>query len=542
MKKYIIASLLALLIATPVFGYTVQSGDTPYGIWGSNWKTELAKYGITDPRKLPVGLDIEDDVLGISLPTVVALFEDSLASRLSSTATSTFTLVRGTDKQLRSLSGRYGFILDEGTASEEFVIATCSGTTCTIVTRGLDVADGQTAVAGNQYEHRRGATVKATDFPQLALITRILNGSESTGSSTFIIGDGVNTNKTLRFDNGNANTPEMVYDATTNQLKFRRSGETSYTEIPLSLRGTYADYASLPATASIGDIAITVDDNKLYTYSGSTWVLAGGSSGAGTVYKTNLLGSESDGGNLTTFSLTAGSWPSSNFLLVYKNGQSQREGASYDYTVTDSDTIELNNAVESDDTIQMFVISVDLYNPAWGVVNASIIPDTDNAYDIGTATSTFKNVYTTGTIYTDSALSWNQTTSTATASKVPVASTTGKLSYDWLTLDVGTSGVVTTTFTYNSAYQNTSGKSQLKTFTFSFSCVASCGASSVSLYMDSSSTPSTLVGYASSPSSVSQGNNYSISVIVPNGYYYKATQSAGSNVTIGTTNIFTQNF
>jgi hypothetical protein len=127
-----------------------------------------------------------ESMLGVALPNVVALFEDSLAQKLNSTATSTFTLVRGTDKQSRALSGRYGLIIDEGTSVEEFIIATCAGTTCTIVTRGLDVADGQSAVAGNQYEHRRGAVVKATDYPQLALITRILNGQDSLENMPYV--------------------------------------------------------------------------------------------------------------------------------------------------------------------------------------------------------------------------------------------------------------------------------------------------------------------------------------------------------------------
>jgi hypothetical protein len=340
-----------------------------------------------------------ESMLGVTLPTVVALFEDSLAQKLNSTATSTFTLVRGTDKQSRSLSGRYGLIIDEGTSVEEFIIATCAGTTCTIVTRGLDVADGQTAVAGNQYEHRRGAVVKATDYPQLALMTRILNGQDSTGSSTFSIGDGANTDKYIILDTGTTtNTPRIHYDATNNQLKFRRYGETSETEIPLSLRGTYASYAALPTDASNGDIAITTDDYKLYTYNSpsTTWVLAGGSSGAGTVYKTNKLGSESDSGDLKTFSLTAGSWPDSKFLLVYKNGQSQREGASYDYTVTDTDTIQFTTTLASDDTVQMVVVSVDLYNPDWGLVNDDIEPDTNNAYNIGSSSLKFKDGYFAG--------------------------------------------------------------------------------------------------------------------------------------------------
>ena len=58
MKKYLLGLLFALMIATPVYSYTVQRGDTPYGLWGNNWKEKLSSYGIEDPTKLPVGLEV----------------------------------------------------------------------------------------------------------------------------------------------------------------------------------------------------------------------------------------------------------------------------------------------------------------------------------------------------------------------------------------------------------------------------------------------------------------------------------------------------
>ena len=258
----------------------------------------------------------------------------------------------------------------------------------------------------------------------------IIDGSWSFLNNTFSIGDGANTNKTFKFNNGATNTPEMVYDATNNQLKFRRSGETSYTEIPLSLRGTYANYASLPTDASNGDIAITTDDYKLYTYNatGATWVLAGGSSGAGTVYKTVKYGTEADGDDNKTFTLTAGSWPDEKFLLVYKNGMLMENHADGDYEIVDSNTIEFNYEVEDTDKIVMIVVSVDLYNPAWGLVNASIVPDTDNAYDIGSSSKQFKDIYLEGDLIKDGVAA----TSTPTANAIPVADGSGKLDDGWL--------------------------------------------------------------------------------------------------------------
>ena len=111
-----------------------------------------------------------------SQPSLVALFETSLASGISSSATS-FTLTSATDKAGTTLaSSTYPFIIDENTASEEMVLADCTGTACTNVTRGISVVSGTTTVAALQHSHRRGASVKITDGPYLNIISRILNG------------------------------------------------------------------------------------------------------------------------------------------------------------------------------------------------------------------------------------------------------------------------------------------------------------------------------------------------------------------------------
>lgn len=114
---------------------------------------------------------------GQTIPTVVALFETSLASKITSSATSA-TLVSGTDKQGNSLSGTYGFIIDEGSPNEEFILCSATSTALTSCTRGISVTDGKTGVAALQHEHRRGASIKITNYPQLAILSRILNGTE----------------------------------------------------------------------------------------------------------------------------------------------------------------------------------------------------------------------------------------------------------------------------------------------------------------------------------------------------------------------------
>ena len=127
---------------------------------------------------------------GTELPTSVALFETSLASSITSSATS-MTLVSATTKDGSALaSSTYAFILDEGTASEEMVIADCTGTACVRMIRGVSALTGTTTVSTLQKAHRRGASVKITDGPQLVIISRILNG-QGTVPSQFYYDDRV---------------------------------------------------------------------------------------------------------------------------------------------------------------------------------------------------------------------------------------------------------------------------------------------------------------------------------------------------------------
>lgn len=110
-----------------------------------------------------------------AIPTPIALFQTSLASSITSTATS-MTLVAFTDKDGNTLNGTYAFIIDEGTANEEFVNADCVSSACTNMTRGLSVVTGTTSITALKHEHRRGASVKITDAPQLLILHRVING------------------------------------------------------------------------------------------------------------------------------------------------------------------------------------------------------------------------------------------------------------------------------------------------------------------------------------------------------------------------------
>lgn len=110
---------------------------------------------------------------------VIALFETTLASKITDSAT-TFTLTSATDKDGTTLaSSTYGFIIDEGTASEEFVIADCTATACTNALRGVSVKTGTTTAEALRFAHRRGSSVKITDAPSLIYAINVMRGKQN---------------------------------------------------------------------------------------------------------------------------------------------------------------------------------------------------------------------------------------------------------------------------------------------------------------------------------------------------------------------------
>jgi hypothetical protein len=113
----------------------------------------------------------------VNIPKISALYESSLASALSA-AGSSFVVVSGNDRDSNALSGLYGFIIDEGSAEEEFIIGTISSGTVTITYRGIDADAPNTEITGNKKAHRRGASVKITDYPITGVLRNILNGDE----------------------------------------------------------------------------------------------------------------------------------------------------------------------------------------------------------------------------------------------------------------------------------------------------------------------------------------------------------------------------
>lgn len=166
-------SNIALAIMAPIiaFGGFIHDVVTPDPIIQVQYVPEYIE--------IPSGEELNT---GATVPSAVALYVDSLASAITANDTS-FTLVRGTDKTGTALaSSTYGFIIDEGSANEEMVLANCTGTVCTGVIRGINPVSGTSTTDSLKKSHRRGAVVKMTDGPILITLSQILGGREGFGA------------------------------------------------------------------------------------------------------------------------------------------------------------------------------------------------------------------------------------------------------------------------------------------------------------------------------------------------------------------------
>lgn len=71
----------------------------------------------------------------------------------------------------------YGFTIDEGSPSVEYVLGTASSSNRIVdMVRGVSVTTGTSSVSSLQKGHGRGAEVKITDAPVIMQMARILNG------------------------------------------------------------------------------------------------------------------------------------------------------------------------------------------------------------------------------------------------------------------------------------------------------------------------------------------------------------------------------
>ncbi len=236
---------------------------------------------------------IQQPMAGATIPVVVSLFETSLATKITSTANS-MTLVSGVDSTGASLSGYLCFTLDEGSATAEFVCGTTSGTSVTSMTRGISPITGTSTVASLQFEHRRGASVKITNYPQLAIISRILNGNETLPNpirydstiSTSTLATNSNYLASVGFVTGIAlqgaptattTLAGVVQIGTTAQIAAGTGMSGAYTLVPAGslFSGTPRSATTVPVTGATGKLALGfLDLSADWSFTGTTTIAA----------------------------------------------------------------------------------------------------------------------------------------------------------------------------------------------------------------------------------------------------------------------------
>jgi len=211
-----------------------------------------------------------------TIETPVALFQSTLANSIDASATS-MTLSSALTKDGTNLaSSTYSFIIDEGTASQEFVKADCTSTVCTNMVRGLSVITGTTTISSSAKIHRRGASVKITDAPLLLVLTRIISGIGTlpnkisyTNVSTSSIANGGDDNVLVNKaytdfvgSSGCANASETARGCSelATQTEMASTTTTGATGAGLTLQAKYA--TSSPKIAGLY-VPITQNDGKL---------------------------------------------------------------------------------------------------------------------------------------------------------------------------------------------------------------------------------------------------------------------------------------
>lgn len=239
---------------------TIGTGILVIGMTVANWLGVVpSDYFV--PVEIPVETKVvyeylpaptPEKILGSTFQTgeVKALFVTSLASRITSTDTS-MTLVSATDKDGNILaSSTYGFIIDEGTSVEEFVLADCTSTACTNMTRGLSVTTGTTTVSALRFAHSRGAEVKITDAPALIFATNVFKGKQNI--ENVITYNSIATT-TINANRNNLASAGLIQDAVLNAGGIIGATETAYGVVEIA---TGIETASSTTNGTTGRLAI----------------------------------------------------------------------------------------------------------------------------------------------------------------------------------------------------------------------------------------------------------------------------------------------
>ena len=231
---------------------------------------------------------------------IVADFRTSLAGKIA-VGGETGSIQNNLDDDGVALpTGKYYFTLDSESSQKEHITCTLTGKNMTNI---KSVSRQGVETTGVVREHRIGATVTITDFAHIKTI----------------------------------NDFASQYDG--------------------KWENAVADYTALLAVSSPedGEVRVTLDDSAIYVYNDATSAWIKQTPGSTTVYLTNLLGTESTGGDNKTFTLASGSFSDKKYLQVWLNGVLQKEGATFDYVATGNNQVVFNDVVADEDQITMRV-------------------------------------------------------------------------------------------------------------------------------------------------------------------------------------------
>jgi hypothetical protein len=193
----------------------------------------------------------DEQTLGTTIANTVAGFETSLASSLTDSDTQ-MTLVSFTtdDGTNLTVGKQYAFTIDEGSASREFVIGTASSSNRIVnMVRGISVEDGATEIEANKKAHRRGASVKITNF-QLVTITNILNDTATIPSPLRYASEVATTSI--------ANAQHLASKAYVDFVAFNGAGVINASEVAKGVveLATQLEMASSTANGSVGPLVL----------------------------------------------------------------------------------------------------------------------------------------------------------------------------------------------------------------------------------------------------------------------------------------------
>lgn len=240
--------------------------------------------------------------MSFSAKTIVADFRTSLSSRVLPGETVASIQNNLDDDGVPLPTGSYYFTIDADSATKEHIACELNGKSLTNI---RSVSRQGVETTGFAREHRTGASVTITDFAHIKMISDF--ASQFSGAW----------------------------------------------ENPVE------NYAALVALSNPknGEARVTLDDGSIYIYneSTSTWIKQ--TPGTTSLYRTDLLGTQSVDDDHKTFQLASGSFSDDDHLLVYLNGVLQKVGEDNDYQTANNNQAIFNYELSDDDLITLIVIA-----------------------------------------------------------------------------------------------------------------------------------------------------------------------------------------